>query len=422
METVAVRWSVERETWFVSPLNPAEENYTGRDNLSSDNPSSDDKSHWLPLDEWAEGIEDLSQLRFILQGENYVCRWLTLPGVQGRHLPKALPFALEESLIEDISHYHLVTAGKKGKFTHRVYCSLSDNFNRLLEACELRHIKLRQLIPETSLVPENSLIHDGKFWLINIPGLSEAKIHESALSAYLEGLCNDLSQDSQAAITIIDSNLDGANLLKTHIETSATGVFKAVTVQHGNFASLRDEALSSKCSDLLTGEFRPVEPKKDKPAVWWKPLVTLAACWCLFSFTEITLENKRLVAQQEYVKAETINLYKRLFPGERIRFLERQIRSKVKGSGDVVSAGVMVLLSQATKALQQNNLKQSIEWQSFRFNDRQNELVIDLTSKTLAQLQSYKAAIEQQGLTVEIAQATNDKNGVKGRLKIGASA
>lgn len=417
METVAVRWSVERETWFVSPLNSAEEN-----NTDSDNTSSYENAQWLPLDEWAEGLKDLSQLRFILQGENYVCRWLTLPGVQGRHLPKALPFALEESLIEDISHYHLVTAGKMGKFTHRVYCSLSDNFNRLLEACELRHIKLRQLIPETSLVPENSLVHDGKFWLINIPGLSEAKIHESALAAFLEGLCNDLPKDSQESITVIDSNLDSANLLKTQIETNSAGIFKAVNVQHGGFPSLRDYALSAKCSDLLTGEFRPVEPKKEKPAAWWKPLAALAACWCIFSFTEISLENKRLVAQQEHVKAETISLYKRLFPGERVRFLERQIRSKVKGDSTVTSAGVMVLLSQATKALQQNNLKQSIEWQSFRFNDRQNELVIDLTSKTLAQLQSYKAAIEQQGLSVEIAQATNDKNGVKGRLKIGASA
>jgi general secretion pathway protein L len=142
----------------------------------------------------------------------------------------------------------------------------------------------------------------------------------------------------------------------------------------------------------------------------------------IFSFTEINIENKRLIAQQEQVKAETIGLYKRLFPGERIRFLERQIRSKVKGDSTVTSAGVMIMLSQASKALQQDNLKQMIQWQSFRFNDRQNQLIIDLTSKTLSQLQSYKAALEQQGLSVEIAQATNDDKGVKGRLKIGASA
>jgi general secretion pathway protein L len=413
METVAVRWSVESETWFVSPLTPIQTE--GQAQIGK-------QDHWLPLDEWAGEQADLSQLRFILQGENYVCRWLTLPGVQGRHLPKALPFALEESLIEDISHYHLVTAGKLGKFTHRVYCSLADNFNRLLEACDLRHIQLRQLIPETSLVPDNSLVHDGHFWLVNISGLSEAKIHESALSAFLEGLCNDLEVGSQPVITLIDTDLDAANLLKTQIESNSAGIFKAVNVQHGRFASLRDDALSAKCCDLLTAEFRPVEPKKDQPAAWWKPLSALAACWLIFTFAEVNIENKRLIAQQEQVRAETISLYKRLFPGERIRFLERQIRSKVKGDSTVASAGVMILLSQASKALQQDNLKQLIQWQSFRFNDRQNELIIDLTAKTLAQLQSYKAAIEQQGLTVEIAQATNDDKGVKGRLKVGVSA
>jgi general secretion pathway protein L len=291
-----------------------------------------------------------------------------------------------------------------------------------LEACDHHHIQLRQLIPETSLIPDNTLVHEGNFWIVNIPGLSEAKIHESALSAYMEGVCDDLDADSQNQITLVDTNLDAANLLKTQIESNFAGIFKSVNVKHGTYAGYRDAALSGKCSDLLTAEFRPVEAKVDQPAAWWKPLAALAACWCLFSFTEISLENKQLISQQQQVKTETLALYKRLFPGERIRSLERQIRSKVKGDGTQASAGVMTMLSQASIALQQDNLKQMIQWQSFRFNDRQNQLIIDLTSKTLAQLQSYKAALEQQGLSVEIAQATNDDQGVKGRLKIGASA
>lgn len=401
METVVIRWSVELEAWFVSSLNHSEEE---------------------SFDEWAAKQSDLTQLRFILQGENYVCRWLNLPGVQGRHLPKALPFALEESLIEDISHYHLVTAGKVGKFTHRVYCSLADQFNRLLEACDHRHITARQLIPETSLVANNTLVHHGQFWFVNLVGLGEAKVHESALAAYLEGLCNELDANSQSDITIIDSNLDTANLLKTQIESSFAGVFKTVNVELGDFEQLREQALAGKCVDLLTAEFRPAEIKQDKPSAWWKPIAMLAACWGAFSFVQITIENQQLIAQQQYVHSQTIALYKQLFPGERVRFLERQIRSKVKGDSTVTSAGVMTMLSQASIALQQNGLDAQVEWQSFRFNDRQNELIIDLTAKTLAQLQGYKAALEQQGLIVEIAQASNDDNRVKGRLKIGAAA
>lgn len=401
METVVVRWSVELETWFVSTLT---------------------HSHEEAFDEWAAKQTDLTQVRFILKGENYVCRWLNLPGVQGRHLPKALPFALEESLIEDISHYHLVTDGKIGKFTHRIYCTLSDQIVRLLEACDHRHIAVRNLIPETSLVPNNTLVHSGEFWFINIVGLSEAKIHESAIASYLDGLCLELENESQAEITLIDQNLDTANLLKTQIESSYPGIFKNISVQLGNFADITENALKDKCSDLLTAEFSPVEVKEDRPSAWWKPIAVLAACWCIFSFIQISIENQQLIAQQEQVKSETISLYKRLFPGERIRFLERQIRSKVKSDGTVSSAGVMTMLAQASKALQQENLQQNIEWQSFRFNDRQNELILDLSSKTLAQLQTYKSALEQQGLVVEIAQATNDDKGVKGRLKIGAAA
>jgi len=33
-----------------------------------------------------------------------------------------------------------------------------------------------------------------------------------------------------------------------------------------------------------------------------------------------------------------------------------------------------------------------------------------------------KQALEQEGLLAEVASATNDKDGVKGRLKIGAAA
>ena len=57
METVAVRWNVELETWFVSPLN------------SANNPSNngEPKSAWQSFDEWAAEQADLSQLRFILR-------------------------------------------------------------------------------------------------------------------------------------------------------------------------------------------------------------------------------------------------------------------------------------------------------------------------------------------------------------------
>lgn len=405
METVVLSWRVELESWFVSPLETMQ-----------------DQENWQAFDKWAESQADLAEFRFILSGENYTCRWLTLPGVQARHLSKALPFALEESLIEDISQYHLVTAGKIGKFNHRVYCNLTDAFNRLIDVCELHHIQMRQLIPETSLVNDNCLIHDGEFWLINIPGIAEAKVHESSLAIFLEGMCADLEQGSQASITIIDKNLDGANLLKTQIETNFSDVFTEITVSHGRFISQRDDALNKKCCDLLTAEFRPVEVKQEKPAAWWKPIAVLAACWGLFSFTHTLMENNQLQQQEQLVRGATISLYKQLFPGERVRFLERQIRTKITDGGKISTAGFMLLLNKSSSAYQKVNTNKNIQWQNVKFNDRQKLLVIDLTAKSIAELQQFKSALEEKNLNVEIASATNENNAVKGRIKIGESS
>jgi general secretion pathway protein L len=413
METVNIRWNVELETWFVAEF---------EQQFEQQSEQSPKEERWLSFDEWASKKADLSAFRFILSGENYVCRWLTLPGVQPRHLNKALPFALEESFIEDVSQYHIVTAGKAGKFTHQIYCSKTDILERLLDACTLHHIQPRQLIPETSLAPANCMLHAGEYWLIKIAEVAEAKIHQSALITYLEAICIELADGTVESLTIIDKNLDAANLLKMQVETSFSDTFKTIEVQHGGFEQSRNKALTKDCRDLLTAQFRPTEIKIDKPAAWWKSAAILAACWAVFSFTQTVMENKQLIEQEKQVRDATVNLYKELFPGERVRFLERQIRTKIKGGNENNTAGFMLLLHKTSTVYQKTNQQKQIKWQSVRFNERQNLLVIDLTANTIADIQQFKSAIEKENLTVEISSATNENSKVKGRIKIGGQS
>lgn len=408
METLIIRWNVELETWFIAEIEELGQ--------------SPEFNQWMSFDDWASEQADLSVFRFILTGENYVCRWITLPGVQPRHLNKALPFALEESFIEDISHYHIVTGAKAGKFTHQIYCTKSDILERLLEACSLHHIQLRKLIPETSLIPGYCLLHDGEHWLINIPEVGEAKVHQSALIAYLEAVCTELGEKTIESLTLIDKNLDAANLLKMQIESSFSETILAIEIQHGGFEQIRKNAIEKDGQDLLTDQFRPAEVKVEKPAKWWKPAAILAACWVLLSVTQTMMENKQLVDQERQVKEATVALYKQLFPGERVRFIERQIRSKVKDGGQKNTAGFMMLLHKTSTVYQRINGQKQIEWKSVKFNERQNLLVIDLTAKSIADIQQFKSAMEEDDLTVEIASATNENNKVKGRIKIGGQS
>lgn len=400
METVNVRWDVINQSWQCA---------------------ASSSEQWQFFDEWASGKADGSQFRFILSANNYVCRWLNMPGVQGRNLAKALPFALEESLIDDIDDYHLVNAGKKNKTCHRIYTASSEMLQRLAEAGELHHIQLRELVAETSLVPEYSLLKSGDSWLINVPGLAEAKLQESNLATYLDSLLTDNDFNAES-LQIIDTQIDSAKLLKTQIESGFPEAFETIDIQARDAESVLSAGLNHKPVELLTGTFRASEIKEDKPAVWWKAVAAMAAVWLIFAFTDVAMENKQLVAQEKQVRAASNKLFKQLFPGERIRSMDRQINSKLKGGTTESSAGFLSLMQQSAKALQNPELKKDIKWQSFKFNDRQNLLMIDLVAGNIAQLQSYKGSLESEGLTVEISSATNDGGKVKGRLKVGASS
>lgn len=82
----------------------------------------------------------------------------------------------------------------------------------------------------------------------------------------------------------------------------------------------------------------------------------------------------------------------------------------------------MTLLDKSSAVFEGSNQKNKIEWQSLRFNERQNLLVIDLTAQTIADIQAFKSAMEADGLVVEIASATNENNKVKGRIRIGGQS
>src|SRR5690606_14790667 len=136
METVKVQWQA----------------HTGKCLSSTDRDSTPHR-----LAQWAEALPHLTQVRLVLAAQNYACHWLSLPGVSSRHLPRALPFALEESLISDVTDYLIVPAGTVQKQV-RAYVVANDLIERLLEACELHHVRVLELIPETSLLGNDPLL------------------------------------------------------------------------------------------------------------------------------------------------------------------------------------------------------------------------------------------------------------------------
>ena len=405
MLTIRATWNALAGDWEVNEL--------GEDAHLAFDPA-------VSLSEWAEAKPDLTQVRILLSAMNYSCHWISMPGVSNRNLSKALPFALEEHLLEELDHYQIVSAGKSGSMV-RAYVVSAELIERLMETCSAHHLIVKQLLPETALLPKGSVIvRDGDDWLFSLPGKLEGRVSDIALTAVLESTLEE--QTSDQPLEVRAPTLDQARLLTTSLETGFPEAFSEINSVLGSSSALFSEnAAVPSLPNLLSGQFQQRDREENKPKAWWRPLAAMAAVWLVILAGYLVLENRQLEQRSLEVRKQSIALYKQLFPGERIRMLERQFRTKLNDESPVAAVGFVALVNGTAKAYSASGLK-TLDITSIRYNDRLQELMVEVKATNLNDVQALRQALEKQGLEAEVASASNEKNGVKGRLKVGVSA
>ena len=221
MLTIRATWNALSGDWEVNEL--------GEDAHLAFDPA-------VSLSEWAEAKPDLTQVRILLSAMNYSCHWISMPGVSNRNLSKALPFALEEHLLEELDHYQIVSAGKSGSMV-RAYVVSAELIERLMETCSAHHLIVKQLLPETALLPKGSVIvRDGDDWLFSLPGKLEGRVSDIALTAVLESTLEE--QTSDQPLEVRAPTLDQARLLTTSLETGFPEAFSEINSVLGSSSAL----------------------------------------------------------------------------------------------------------------------------------------------------------------------------------------
>lgn len=362
------------------------------------------------LSDWAQTIPDLTQVALILDAKHYVVRWVDMPKVKSRQLAKALPFALEESLIQDVDSYLILPKTQQGSKV-RAYIIEEDFLDRLLQAFKLENIQVNKLIPVTQLVQESCVIQ--KFqqgWLFNFDGQFEAWVNLQALPLVLE---SNLEGMNEQKLLIKAQSLDEAQLMRSNIETGFADAFSEIEVQVEDASALFAQPISDSALNFFVNRVQ-TQVKTESKSIWFKPLIALSAACVLIWFIHINVETYQLEQQSSQVRQQARLLYKKLFPGERIRFLKRQFEAKLAG-GAVESVDFMALINKTAKVYSQNT---GIRLSSLRFSERNQQLALEIQASTLDSLQVFKDGLIKAGLKADIASASNDKGKVKGRMSI----
>ncbi len=362
----------------------------------------------IHLQEQSEAQDILNPIAMLIGND---CNILSapMPTKQARQIVKALPFALEELLANDVESNHLHYIGRSDGQAHAltIQHSVIKNVIELHEPTKLLYLPM--LLPigpdniSVLIIEDNACVRINEFSAFSVP--------VDFLPLALE---KHLGQDEGKQNITISYAGDKADLLELQLENLGLNIEQkefSEVLQH-----IQSQTLLA-VNNILSGQYQLKASGDKESHSKLKAVITLAACLfaLVISINLITTSQQSNLAG--LVKAASKDFYLKLFPGERVRGIKRQFAEKLDnntpaGQG---SAGFTQILAITAGEIRQNR---SAEIHAVRFTAKKGTLEISVITENIAQLDGIKKKLEQKDLSVEIASANNDGKRIKGLLKV----
>jgi general secretion pathway protein L len=347
-----------------------------------------------------------------------------LPTQNRQKMLRAIPFALEEQLADDIEDFHFVATKPDSANNTAVAGIRRETLQTILDM-----LAEHRITPEAIIADALCLAGNTKQWSV----LLNQDVADIQLDIY-----NGAEYDRELAPLVIESSLHNEALTKPEKillfcrEGDNIDDIRAVVPDDIELAHIQynqhplvvycGQYKSALALNLLQGDFKP----KSKTATQWKRwrlAASLAAFWLVLNLSVTTYQYQHLASKNAEMQTQIIKLYKEAFPeskkivNSRVQMEQKldELRSGSSTSGD----SLLGLLAYAAEALSKdkNITLQSIEY-------RNNRIDINLTTSNLSAIQTLNTSLNQSGkLKSEITSSTSDKNEVRGSLRLqGAGA
>ncbi|RLT97429.1 type II secretion system protein GspL [Ketobacter sp.] len=399
-------------------------------------------SQIVPFNEFVEQLRNRWShsyqygITLIISGANVFTAEVNIPSKQTRHIAQALPFMIEDQVAQDVSLFHLITGERSSDGDLPVVgvpVQLVEGTRALFADFDL---PLDSILPDMLCLPlrdnEWSLLFDGKHLLIKRSEMDGLAIEMDAAPVVLNSVMEHW-QDRPAVLRVLfclehlNENLQ--NWIRTQIsgqvadaeleveydEANASDFQLLCDHIHGHFGSKKPRF------DFLQGRF--ASSGRRKPSHFnWKPLAAMVALFVVSYSAFLHTQAWKMNQEAEALEQETRQLYKQLFPRDkRIVNVKRQMQQHIDDFQSGASGqSFLALLAQAGEQIYDTNRATSnaIAPQRVAYDDGQGDLRMDLMVKDFGQLEAFKTKLQKAELGVETASATQDKEGVKARLKI----
>ncbi|MGB5584014.1 MAG: type II secretion system protein GspL [Gammaproteobacteria bacterium] len=354
----------------------------------------------------------------LIDSTNVHLNHVKLPTSNRQKMLRAVPFALEDQIAEDVEQFHFVIGKSESDYGVPVAGIPKDAIETLLTKFSEADIVVDAIIPDAicSPIADNQwtiVFHGDKALVqfdaqigtvidtINLPLLLETSLHEAETKPekityyYLE------DQEPQLDLDQIDANIETIKIAyNTHPLVIFCGVYNKV-----------------RSLNLLQDKYKP---KRKTTGQWyrWRLAASLAAVWLLLYLGTALFEINRLEKKNDALRVEIDNIYKKTFPASKrvinARVQMEQKLNELKGGGSTGGSQFLSLLKDSAAII---SSQKEIQIQSIDF--RNNTMNIGLTASRLQSVETLNKQLNTSNkIQAEILSATSEKNRVNGSIRM----
>jgi len=349
----------------------------------------------------------------LVPGEDVLLSQAEVPGHKRRLLSQAVPYAMEEQLVEDVEELHFALGAVDGDRVNVAVVSRA-RMDEWLAQLRQAGIEAEQLVPDVLALPlpENSwqLLRCGDRLLLRSAPQAGMVMDAANAALTLNARLNE-GENKPTTLQLQDFSHGTEPLAGLDVETveqPAAGL--PVSVLAAGF----DER---QAINLLQGRYS----RRERIGRYWRPWRVAAALllgFVVVRFAAGVVEHQQLAAQKVALNNEIEQIYRQAFPkAHKVVNAKLQMEralSSLRGGGPVSDSGFTELLAQAGRQFS-NTPGLSLQ----RLSYKDGQLDVSLLISDLQQLDQLKQRlVDKAGLHVDIQSASARDNLVEARLRI----
>lgn len=374
-----------------------------------------------------------ARVSVLVPGSDVLLAQVELPTMKAQRLSKAVPFALEEQLAEDVDDLHVAIGqqNKQGIVTNAVVSR--TRLEAWLAQLKAAGLHADVMTPEVFGVHWEqddaaeqggwSMMIDGQRGLLRTGAQTGLAFEMSNLSPVMQACFDEVGDKFPASLRLIvcdDERFESSEEYRLLAEVCAA---KNIDLS----LDLRDEARSVTLArsfdeqhaiNLLQGDFSRKQ-QLEKLLRPWRPAIILLGLWLVMQVGMFVVEYSHLSSSSTELREQIEAVYRDAFPQSRNIVnpkvqMQRGLEKLRNGGGQ--SEGLLALLAQAGAVFKDTD---GIKLRTLRF--KSNKLDVDVEMPDLQSLDKLKQRLSEEAkLQVEIVSASSREGKVESRLALHA--